>query len=62
MVFQVGYGPFNNPAISVAVIVEQGGFGASSAVPIGRQIMEAAFNLMVQRGEMAPPANNARGN
>ena len=53
----VGYGPFDNPTISVAVIVEQGGFGASSAVPIGRQIMEAAFNLMVQRGEMvAPPS------
>ena len=51
----VGYGPFDNPTISVAVIVEQGGFGASSAVPIGRQIMEAAFNLMVQRGEMPPP-------
>ena len=52
----VGYGPFDNPTISVAVIVEQGGFGASSAVPIGREIMEAAFNLMVQRGEMAAPA------
>ena len=51
----VGYGPFDNPTISVAVIVEQGGFGASSAVPIGRQIMEAAFNLMVQRGEMVAP-------
>ena len=52
----VGYGPFDNPTISVAVIVEQGGFGASSAVPIGRQIMETAFNLMVQRGEMPAPA------
>ena len=51
----VGYGPFDYPTISVAVIVEQGGFGASSAVPIGRQIMEAAFNLQVQRGELAPP-------
>ncbi len=51
----VGYGPFDYPTISVAVIVEQGGFGASSAVPIGRQIMEAAFNLQVQRGEIAAP-------
>lgn len=51
----VGYGPFNNPTISVAVIVEQGGFGASSAVPIGRQIMEAAFALQIQRGEMVAP-------
>ena len=28
-----------------AVIVEQGGFGSLSAVPIGRRIMEAAFRL-----------------
>ena len=51
----VGYGPFENPTISVSVIVEQGGYGASSAVPIGRQIMEAAFALKVQRGEMVAP-------
>ncbi len=39
----VAYGPFDNPNICVAVIVEQGGFGAQSAVPIGRKILEAAF-------------------
>ena len=55
-VWFVGYGPFDNPTISVAVIVENGSFGAVSAVPIGRVIMEKAFELMVQRGEMAPPA------
>ncbi len=46
----VGYAPFDNPTISVAVIVEQGGFGASSAVPIGRKILEAAFAIQAQRG------------
>ncbi len=46
----VGYAPFNNPCLSVAVIVEQGGFGASSAVPIGRKILEAAFDIMNKRG------------
>lgn len=46
----VGYGPFENPTVSVAVIVEQGGFGATSAVPIGRQILEAAFAIQAQRG------------
>ena len=51
----VGYGPFDNPTISVAVIVENGSFGAVSAVPIGRVIMEKAFALMVERGEMAAP-------
>jgi penicillin-binding protein 2 len=41
----VAYGPFDNPNIVVAVIVEQGGFGAQSAVPIGRKILEAWFGL-----------------
>ena len=45
-----GYAPFENPTVSVAVIVEQGGFGASSAVPIGREILEAAFAIQAQRG------------
>lgn len=41
----VAYGPFNNPSVCVAVIVENGGFGAQSAVPIGRKILEAAFGV-----------------
>ena len=41
----VAYGPYVNPNIVVAVIVEQGGFGSMSAVPIGRRILEAAFQL-----------------
>ena len=46
----VGYAPFDNPTVSVAVIVENGGFGATSAVPIGRKILEAAFAIQAQRG------------
>lgn len=41
----VAYGPYEDPRVAVAVIVEQGGFGASSAVPIAKKIMEAAFNI-----------------
>ncbi len=41
----VAYGPFNNPTVVVAVIVEQGGYGSLSAVPIGKKILDAAFNL-----------------
>jgi len=41
----VAYGPYEDPSIVVVVIVEQGGFGASSAGPIARKMMEAAFNL-----------------
>lgn len=41
----VAYGPFVNPNIVVAVVVEQGGYGAQSAVPIGKKIIEAAFDI-----------------
>ncbi|CUH97447.1 putative membrane protein [Propionispora sp. 2/2-37] len=41
----VAYAPFDDPRVAVVVIVEQGGFGSSSAVPIAKKIMEAAFNI-----------------
>lgn len=41
----VAYAPFDKPTVVVAVIVEQGGFGADSAAPIARKILEAAFNV-----------------
>lgn len=41
----VAYGPYDDPRVVVAVIVEQGGFGAGSAVPIAKKILDAAFNL-----------------
>ncbi len=41
----VAYAPFDDPRIAVVVIVEQGGYGSTSAVPIARKIMEAAFNI-----------------
>lgn len=41
----VAYGPFENPTIVVAVIVEQGGYGSQSAVPIGKKILDAAFHI-----------------
>ncbi len=41
----VAYGPFADPNIVVAVIVEQGGYGSQSAVPIGKKILEAAFGI-----------------
>jgi len=37
----VGYAPFENPEIAVAVIVEHGGHGGSAAAPIVRRIIEA---------------------
>jgi penicillin-binding protein 2 len=39
----VGYGPVKDPQIAVAVVVENGGFGAESAVPIAHEIYKAYF-------------------
>ncbi|PSB27219.1 penicillin-binding protein 2 [Stenomitos frigidus] len=39
----VGFGPASNPQIAVAVVVENGGFGAVSAVPIAREIYKTYF-------------------
>lgn len=47
----VAYGPFDNPNVVVAVIVENGGYGSQSAVPIGRKILEAAFGLNQDTGD-----------
>lgn len=41
----IAYGPYEDPSVVVVVIVEQGGFGAGSAAPIARKILEAAFNI-----------------
>lgn len=54
----VAYGPFANPDIVVAVIVEQGGFGSQSAVPIGRKILEAWFGL--NKPQPAQPADGQK--
>lgn len=47
----VGYGPLNDPQIAVAVVVENGGFGAESAVPIAHEIYKAYFGTP----KSAPP-------
>lgn len=41
----VAYAPFDNPTVVVAVVVEKGGFGSQSAVPIGKKILMAAFDI-----------------
>ena len=39
----VGFGPFDNPEIAVAVIVDQGGGGSAVAAPVARAIFDAYF-------------------
>lgn len=41
----VAYAPFEDPKISIAVLVEHGGFGASAAAPIAKKVIEKYFNL-----------------
>src|SRR5690606_27098473 len=37
----IAFAPAENPQIAVAVLVENGGFGASAAAPIARSIFDA---------------------
>jgi penicillin-binding protein 2 len=46
----VGYGPVDDPQIAIAVVVENGGYGATSAVPITHEVYKAFF------GKPAKPA------
>lgn len=39
----VTFAPFDNPEIALAVIVEEGGEGSSTAVPVAKQILEYYF-------------------
>jgi penicillin-binding protein 2 len=39
----VGYGPADKPEIAIAVVVENGGYGAESAVPIAHEVYKAFF-------------------
>jgi penicillin-binding protein 2 len=49
----VGYGPVDNPQIAIAVVVEHGGFGAESAVPIAHSVYQAYFGP--QKAAVAKP-------
>ena len=37
----IGFAPFDNPKIAVAVVVENVGFGATYAAPIAKKLIEA---------------------
>ncbi len=50
-----GYAPYDDPKIAVAVIVEHGGFGASAAAPIAREIFKAYLTDETQPVEPGSP-------
>lgn len=55
----VGYAPADNPTIALAVSVEHGGYGGSTAAPIARKIFDAWLRGVMP--EPLPPDKRHRG-
>ncbi len=57
----IGYAPADKPSIAIAVAVEGGGFGASSAAPVARKVFDAWLlgKPVVPKQEAAPPIEGA---
>ncbi len=55
----VGYAPAEDPTIAVAVVVEHGGYGGSTAAPIARRIFDAWLLGVMPEGE--PEAEEESG-
>lgn len=49
------YAPADNPAIAVAVLVEEGGDGSVAAAPVVRKVLEAYFALPQTKNVKTPP-------
>jgi penicillin-binding protein 2 len=49
----ISFAPAEQPRIAVAVIVENGGWGASAAAPIARKVLDAY--LLGDDGKLKPP-------
>jgi penicillin-binding protein 2 len=57
----VGYGPVDNPSIAIAIVVERGGYGAQSAVPIAHSIYKAFFGPPKPKTPQGVQAANPAG-
>jgi penicillin-binding protein 2 len=52
----VSYAPFEDPLISIVVLVEHGGYGGAAAAPIAKKVFEKYFSLPA-----SPPLKVAEG-
>ena len=50
----IAYAPADKPRIAIAVLVENGGFGAQAAAPIARQVFD--YYLLGQKSTSPAPA------
>jgi penicillin-binding protein 2 len=57
----VAFAPVDDPRIAVAVLVENGGFGASAAAPIARRILDAHLLGPDADGQYSKPSNSGTG-
>lgn len=57
----VGYAPAENPTIAIAVVVEHGGYGGSTAAPIARKIFDAWVLGKVPGQEEGEPVIGPQG-
>lgn len=57
----VGWAPYDDPGIVVAVVVEQGGSGSRTAAPVARAVIEAWLSLAGAPAEKSPAASSACG-
>lgn len=56
----VAYAPFEDPQISIAVLVEHGGFGAAAAAPIAKKVIEKYLGLKTEpSSKMAEKAEDS---
>jgi len=53
----IAFAPADQPKIALAVLVENGGFGAQAAAPIARQVLD--YYLLGKQPKTAAPADSA---
>ncbi len=58
----IGFAPFNNPKIAVAVFVENVGFGATYAAPIARKMIDAYLEKDKLKQDKILPSQDSNNN